>query len=122
MVAQAAEGAQKAFYDFAWRVQLSMVYTGSGLVLITGVLLWFGGHFKLLTGWLLLGLLLYIAAMGLDGAFLSPNLRRARTALAESAAPQTADAAATNHPIGGVVPAGGCRVLDGGSPLLTSSS
>jgi uncharacterized membrane protein len=95
MVAQAAEGAQKAFYDFAWRVQLSMVYTGSGLVLITGVLLWFGGHFKLLTGWLLLGLLLYIAAMGLDGAFLSPNLRRARTALAESAAPQTADAAAT---------------------------
>jgi uncharacterized membrane protein len=95
MASHAVEGAQKALYEFAWRVQLTLVYTGSALVLITGVLLWFGGHFKLLTGWLALGLLLYIAVMGLDGAFLAPNLRRARTALAENTVPQTADAAAT---------------------------
>ena len=42
-----------------------------------------GGHFKLFTGWLLLGFLLYVAAAGLDGAFLAPNLRRARGAMAE---------------------------------------
>jgi hypothetical protein len=31
----------------------------------------------------LLGVLLFIAAMGLDGAFLAPNLRRARTSVGE---------------------------------------
>src|SRR5256886_14720019 len=79
MAARAAGAAQQALYQFAWRVELAMVYTGSALVLITGVLLWIG-HFKPFTGWLLLGFLLYAAAAGLDGAFLAPNLRRARTA------------------------------------------
>ena len=45
------------------------------------------GRFKLFTGWLLLGFLLYVAAAGLDGAFLSPNLRRARSAVEEAPAP-----------------------------------
>jgi hypothetical protein len=63
-------------------VQLALVYTGSALVLITGLLMWVG-HFKLFTGWLLLGFLLYVAAAGLDAAFLSPNLRRARLATAD---------------------------------------
>jgi len=71
MAARAAETAQHALYQFAWRVELAMVYTGSALVLITGLLLWIG-HFKLFTGWLLLGFLLYAAAAGLDGAFLAP--------------------------------------------------
>jgi membrane protein implicated in regulation of membrane protease activity len=53
------------------------------------------GRFKFFTGWLLLGFLLFIAAMGLEGAFLAPNLRRLRAATAENASPQTADAAAT---------------------------
>ena len=79
MAARAAESAQRALYQFGWRVQLALVYSGSALVLITGLLLWVG-HFKLFTGWLLLGLLLYAAAIGLDGAFLAPNLRRARIA------------------------------------------
>jgi len=83
MAARAAETAQHALYQFAWRVELAMVYTGSALVLITGLLLWIG-HFKLFTGWLLLGFLLYAAAAGLDGAFLAPNLRRARTAATEA--------------------------------------
>ena len=60
--------------------------TGSALVLITGLLLWIG-HFKLFTGWLLLGFLLYVAAAGLDGAFLAPNLRRARNATGEGSSP-----------------------------------
>jgi hypothetical protein len=38
--------------------------------------------------------LLFVAAMGLDGAFLSPNLRRARSAAGE-AAPGIAAAATT---------------------------
>ena len=83
MAARAADVAQLALYEFAWRVQLAMVYVGSALVLITGLLLWIG-HFKLFTGWLLLGVLLYVAALGLDGAFLAPNLRRARTAAGEA--------------------------------------
>jgi uncharacterized membrane protein len=83
--ARAADIAQQALYQFAWRVQLAMVYIGSALVLVTGVLLWIG-RFKLFTGWLLLGVLLYIATMGLDGAFLSPNLRRARSAQGEGRA------------------------------------
>jgi len=82
MAARAADAAQQALYQFAWRAQLLMVYTGSGLVLITGLLLWIG-RFKLFTGWLLLGVLLYVATAGLDGAFLAPNLRRARTAAGE---------------------------------------
>src|SRR5713226_4925686 len=71
MAARAADVAQQALYQFAWRVQLALVYTGSALVLITGLLMWVG-HFKLFTGWLLLGFLLYVAAAGLDGAFLAP--------------------------------------------------
>jgi hypothetical protein len=82
MAARAADVAQQALYQFAWRVQLAMVYVGSALVLITGLLLWIG-RFKLFTGWLLLGVLLFIAAMGLDGAFLAPNLRRSRSAAGE---------------------------------------
>ena len=83
MAARATDVAQHALYQFAWRVQLAMVYVGSALVLITGLLLWIG-HFKLFTGWLLLGVLLFVAAMGLDGAFLAPNLRRARSASGET--------------------------------------
>jgi len=82
MAARAADMVQQALYQFAWRVQLAMVYVGSALVLITGLLLWIG-RFKLFTGWLLLGVLLFVAAMGLDGAFLAPNLRRARSAEGE---------------------------------------
>ena len=82
MAARAVDVAQQALYQFAWRVQLAMVYVGSALVLITGLLLWIG-RFKLFTGWLLLGVLLFVAAMGLDGAFLAPNLRRARSAEGE---------------------------------------
>ena len=81
--ARAADLAQHALYQFAWRVQLAMVYVGSALVLVTGLLLWIG-RFKLFTGWLLLGVLLFVAAMGLDGAFLAPNLRRARSATGET--------------------------------------
>ena len=83
MAARATELAQQALYQFAWRVQLAMVYVGSALVVITGALLWIG-QFKLFTGWLVLSVLLFIAAMGLDGAFLAPNLRRARTAAGEA--------------------------------------
>ena len=78
MAARAGVEAFRALYQLAWRVQLWMVYTGSGLLLVTGIILWIG-RFKLLTGWLLLGSLVYVAAMGLDGAFLAPNLRRIRT-------------------------------------------
>jgi uncharacterized membrane protein len=91
MAARAVDTAQHALYQFGWRVQLALVYTGSALVLVTGVLMWVG-HFKLFTGWLLLGFLLYIAASGLDGAFLSPNLRRARSAAGEASAPLAAAA------------------------------
>ena len=82
MAARAADVAQHALYQFGWRVQLALVYTGSALVLVTGLLMWVG-RFKLFTGWLLLGFLLYVAAAGLDGAFLAPNLRRARNATGE---------------------------------------
>jgi len=85
---------RKALLDFAWRVQLALVYTGSALVLLSGLLLWIG-RFKFFTGWLLLGVLLLIAAMGLEGAFLAPNLRRLRAASAESGGVESADAAAT---------------------------
>jgi len=82
---RAVDVSQHALYQFAWRVELLMVYVGSALVLITGLLLWIG-NFKLFTGWLLLGVLLFVAAMGLDGAFLAPNLRRARSDAGEGRA------------------------------------
>jgi uncharacterized membrane protein len=91
MAARATDVAQHALYQFAWRVQLAMVYTGSALALVTGILLWVG-RFKLFTGWLVLGVLLFVAAMGLDGAFLSPNLRRARSATGEGSTPIAAAA------------------------------
>ena len=40
MAARATDAAQQALFQFAWRVELALVYTGSALVLITGVLLW----------------------------------------------------------------------------------
>src|SRR4030081_2969260 len=82
MAARAADVAQRALYQFAWRVQLALVYSGSALVLVTGLLMWVG-RFKLFTGWLLLGFLLFVAGAGLDGAFLAPNLRHARSATGE---------------------------------------
>jgi uncharacterized membrane protein len=91
MAARAADIAQHALYQFAWRVELVMVYIGSALVLITGLLLWIG-HFQLFTGWLLLGFLLYAAAAGLDGAFLAPNLRRAKATTGEGSQPVAAAA------------------------------
>jgi hypothetical protein len=91
MAARATDIAQQALHQFAWRVQLALVYTGSALVLITGLLMWIG-RFKFFTGWLLLGFLLYVAAAGLDGAFLAPNLRRARGAAGEGSAPMAAAA------------------------------
>src|SRR3981189_41267 len=42
MAARAADLAQHALYQFAWRVQLAMVYVGSALVLVTGLLFWIG--------------------------------------------------------------------------------
>src|SRR2546430_15405462 len=94
MAARATDAAQQALFQFAWRVELALVYTGSALVLITGVLLWIVGHFKVFTGWLLLGFLLYAAAAGLDGAFLAPNLRRARTTAGGGSQPVAAAAVA----------------------------
>jgi hypothetical protein len=86
MAARVEPIARQALYDLAWRVQISMVYIGSGLVLITGILLWITEQLKLFTGWLLLGFLLYAAAAGLDGALLAPSLRRARAAGTEEGA------------------------------------
>ena len=94
LAASAEAVAKKALYDLAWRIQVMLVYSGSALVLVTGLVLWLG-RYKLFTGWLLLGVLLFVAALGLDGAFLSKNLRRTRAALADSTMLETADAAAT---------------------------
>lgn len=80
LATRAATDVRIGLFDLAWRIQVLMVYLGSGLLLITGILMWFG-HYNLITGWLLLGFLLYLAAAGLDGAFLAPNLRRTRAAL-----------------------------------------
>lgn len=91
MASRAADTVRQGLYDFAWRVQLLMVYTGSAVVLISGILLWIG-RFKLFTGWLLLGVLLFVAASGLDGAFLSPNLRRARSQAGDGSQPVAAAA------------------------------
>lgn len=71
-------------YQLAWRVQVVMVYVGAALLLVTGILLWIG-RFKLFTGWLLLGVLLFFAAMGLDGAFLSRTIRPRRRATTDDA-------------------------------------
>jgi uncharacterized membrane protein len=98
LATHAATDVRIGLYHLAWRIQVLMVYLGSGLLLVTGILLWFG-RFKLITGWLLLGFLLYVAAAGLDGAFLSPNLRRTRASLktgsAAAPAPEPEPAAAT---------------------------
>ena len=77
MAGGAAEVAQRALYQLAWRIQVLMVYVGAALLLISGILLWIV-RYKLFTGWLLLGFLLFIAAMGLDGAFLSRTIRPRR--------------------------------------------
>jgi Predicted integral membrane protein (DUF2269) len=86
MAGRATDVAQRMLYQLAWRVQVIMVYVGSALLLVTGILLWVG-HFKLFTGWLLLGVLLFIAAMGLDGAFLSRTIRPRRRAGTDEAGP-----------------------------------
>ena len=84
---------KQALYDLAWRVQIIMVYPGAALLLVTGLLLWFG-RFNLFTGWLLLGFLIFIAVLGLDGAFLAPSIRRVRAAARTGEIPNVADAAA----------------------------
>ena len=84
MAARAAEAGREALYHLAWRVEVVMVYVGSALLVITGILLWIG-NFKLLTGWLLLGVLLFVAAMGLDGTFLARTIRPARRSRGEGA-------------------------------------
>lgn len=94
LTTHAGQEARQSLYSLAWRLQVLMVYAGSGLLLITGILLWLGG-FSLFTGWLLLGFLLYIAAAGLDGAFLSPNLRRTRAGLKRGPVNAVADPGAT---------------------------
>ncbi len=94
LATHAAMDVRIGLYHLAWRIQVLMVYLGSGLLLITGILLWFG-RFKLITGWLLLGFLLYVAAAGLDGAFLGPNLRRTREALKAGTAGAPEPASAT---------------------------
>jgi hypothetical protein len=91
---RASNSARKALYDLAWRIEVMLVMVGSGILLVTGVVLWVGERIKPLTGWLLLGVLLYIAAAALDGAFLSPNLRRLRLNAGEGQPAQEADAAA----------------------------
>ena len=92
--ARAASAAQQILYELAAQVQRTMVVTGGLLVFITGVLLWFNEKIAFFTGWLLLGVLLYAAVMALDGAFLSPNLRRLRSALQAGTSPAPADAGA----------------------------
>ena len=94
MADRAEAAGRKALYDFAWRTQLALVHTGAAPAWPSGLARG-GGRLHLFTGRLLAGVLLFIAAMGLEGAYLAPNLRRLRTALADSAIPETADAAAT---------------------------
>jgi hypothetical protein len=79
MAGRATDDGQRALYQLAWRIQVAMVYVGSALLLITGILLWIG-RFKFFTGWLLLGVLLFVAAMGLDGALISRTIRPRRRA------------------------------------------
>lgn len=92
--ARSAQTAQQALYDLAARIELAMVNLGSALLLITGIVLWVARRLPFLKGWLLLGVLLFLAAAALDGAFLSPNLRRLRLAARSGQATQPADASA----------------------------
>jgi Predicted integral membrane protein (DUF2269) len=94
MASRADVAGRRALYDFAWRSQVAMVYLGSALLLLSGIFLWIG-RFKFFTGWLLLGVLLFFAVMGLQGAFLAPNLRRLRSVAGESPSPENSDAAAS---------------------------
>jgi len=93
-VPAAAETAQ-ALLALGRRIQLAMVTSGSAVVLVTGIALWIAERIKFLTGWLLLGLVLYVAAAALDGAFLAPNLRRLHEAARSGTAPAAADAGGT---------------------------
>lgn len=86
-LSRAVEAARVVLYQLAWQIEMWMVYVGSALVLVTGIVLWFGEKFALLTGWLLLGVLLYVAAMGLDGAFLARTIRPFRRRRASSPEP-----------------------------------
>lgn len=88
-------GGSEPLLALARRVQLAMVSAGSVLVLLTGIALWVTERVKFLTGWLLLGVLLYLAAAALDGAFLAPNLRRLHGAARSGTAPGAADAGGT---------------------------
>ncbi len=90
-----AAGGSEPLLSLARRIQLAMVSAGSALVLLTGIALWVTERIKFLTGWLLLGVLLYLAAAALDGAFLSPNLRRLHAAARSGTAPAAADASGT---------------------------
>jgi hypothetical protein len=87
--------ASEALLALARRIQLAMVWSGSALVLLTGLALWVSERIKVLTGWLLLGLLLYVAVAALDGAYLSPNLRRLYAAARSGTVPAAADASGT---------------------------
>jgi len=91
---RAAAAAQQVLYDLAGRIQGMMVILGAGLLVITGVLLWVSEQMSFFTGWLLLGVLLYVAIMALDGAVLSPNWRRLRDAARTGTALAPADAGA----------------------------
>jgi uncharacterized membrane protein len=93
--ARATQSAQQALYDQAFRIEVAMVNLGSALLLVTGIVLWVVRRLPFLTGWLLLGVLLFLAAAALDGAFLAPNLRRLRLAARSGQPAQPADAAAT---------------------------
>lgn len=87
--------ASEALLALGRRIELVMVTSGSAVVLVTGIALWITERIKFLTGWLLLGLVLYLAAAALDGAFLSPNLRRLHEAARSGSAPAPADAGGT---------------------------
>lgn len=93
--ARSASAATEALLALGRRIQLALVTSGSAVVLITGIALWITERIKFLTGWLLLGLLLYVAAAALDGAFLAPNLRRLHEAARSGSAPAAADAGGT---------------------------
>jgi len=93
--ARSASAAAEALLALGRRIQLAMVTSGSAVVLVTGIALWITERIKFLTGWLLLGLLLYVAAAALDGAFLAPNLRRLHEAARSGNAPAAADAGGT---------------------------
>jgi len=88
-------GGSEPLLALARRIQLAMVSAGSALVLVTGIALWVTDRIKFLTGWLLLGVLLYLAAAALDGAFLAPNLRRLHAAARSGTSPAAADASGT---------------------------